>query len=116
MSPAFTAGPLVARKKSDASDPGNNDYEIRLASGSRKLAVVFARDGDVRGETGETEANATLYAAAPDLYAAAAGALKALVGIDEMLHRHGMMQGVACPAIEPLRAALSRASLVQEKG
>jgi hypothetical protein len=54
-----------------------------------------------------------LIAAAPDLYAAAEGALKALIGIDDIMHRAGMMQGVECPAIAPLRDALSKASAVR---
>ena len=43
------------------------------------------------------------------LLEAAQLALKALIGTDMLLHRHGMMVGIECPAIAPLRAAISLA-------
>lgn len=55
-------------------------------------------------------ANARLIAAAPDLLEAAEKALEALVGIDRLLHKYGMMQGVECPAIPYLRTAISKAT------
>ncbi|MCP4619963.1 MAG: hypothetical protein GY844_26435 [Bradyrhizobium sp.] len=46
---------------------------------------------------------------APELLEAAEAALQALVGIDALMHRHGMMKGMNCPAIAPLRAAIAKA-------
>ena len=45
-----------------------------------------------------------------ELLAAAQDALQALVGVDRLLHKHGMMIGVECPAIAPLRAAIAKAT------
>lgn len=42
-----------------------------------------------------------------ELVEAAKMALAALEGTDRLLHANGMMAGVSCPAIEPLRKALS---------
>jgi hypothetical protein len=53
--------------------------------------------------------NARLAASAPDLLEAAILALRALEGIDKLLHQHGMMGGVSCPAIAWLETAISRA-------
>lgn len=44
-----------------------------------------------------------------ELLVAARDALQALVGVDRLLHEHGMMSGVECPAIAPLRAAITKA-------
>lgn len=43
------------------------------------------------------------------LLQAAEVALDALVKVDALLHRHGMMIGIDCPAIEPLRTAIAKA-------
>lgn len=43
----------------------------------------------------------------PSLYEAAQYALDALIAIDAMLHRNGLMVGVENPAIAPLRDALA---------
>lgn len=48
-----------------------------------------------------TNTNAELVEAARD-------ALAALEGVDRLLHAEGMMVGIDCPAIEPLRKALSQ--------
>lgn len=53
--------------------------------------------------------DAMLYAAAAELLEAAEMALQALVGVDAMLHKHGMMQGAQCPAIPTLEAAIAKA-------
>lgn len=59
-------------------------------------------------------ANARLIAAAPELLEAAEKALQALEGVDALMHKHGMMQGVNCPAIAPLRAAILSAKGEEE--
>ncbi|MEN2711465.1 hypothetical protein [Sphingomonas sp. VL_57B] len=52
---------------------------------------------------------ADMRGTAPELLEAAEAALQALVGIDALMHRHGMMKGMNCPAIAPLRAAIAKA-------
>lgn len=44
-----------------------------------------------------------------DLIAVAEDALKALEASDATLHQLGMMEGIDCPVIEPLRAAIAKA-------
>lgn len=54
-------------------------------------------------------ADAHQIAASGALYDAGKMALKALIGVDALLHKHGMMAGITNPAIEPLSAALALA-------
>ncbi len=53
--------------------------------------------------------DAHLIASAPDLLAACVMALHALTGVDRLLHQNGFMQGVNCPAIPVVQAAIARA-------
>jgi DNA-binding MarR family transcriptional regulator len=78
--------------------------QTRRAAGDRRQNVIEA-----------TEAGIAFVAAGRDepdrfgLLDAAQRALQALEGIDKMIHGHGLMQGVECPAIPFLRAAIAKA-------
>lgn len=60
-------------------------------------------------ELPQTRENLNVLGAAPDLLLAAELALQALVGTDRILHANGLMKGLDCPVIEPLRGAIAKA-------
>ena len=102
MSAQHTPGPWAV----SIVDP----HRVVLASGGSKGLEVAQAKEFVPQYREQSLANARLIAAAPDLLKAAEQALKALEGVDELLHRHGFMQGLNCPAIKPLRAAIAKAT------
>ena len=99
---AWTPGPWEAETLADRSPPNVRPWVGRL--GESRYAALSC--GDTQAEA---IANAHLIAAAPELYEALTLALRAMEGTDDALHRAGFMKGVANPAIETARAALSKA-------
>lgn len=100
---AHTAGPWAVREY--------DSEHLALISANEGAGIT--RNGGIyvaRVQGPDNRANARLIAAAPELLAAASEGLQALVGVDRLLHKHGMMTGADCPAIAPLRAAIAKAT------
>lgn len=105
--PAHTPGPWIADFHNEQREGGRFITYVR---GGNQLVPIAAVPTGVEGYgRDEGRANARLIAAAPDLLAAVQDGLQALVGVDRLLHEHGMMSGVECPAIATLRTAIAKA-------
>ena len=110
-----------------------NVYALSNGESGLTTHIAKANDAQVSGGLIEAEANArrivdcvnalagienpaAFVEAARGMADKADDALQALVGVDRLLHQYGLMQGEDCPAIEPLRAALTalRATLGED--
>lgn len=105
MSARFTPGPWTVE-------------QVNVSESSPMLFVCGPEGANVCAladhEKSVVRPNARLIAAAPKLLEAAEAALQALEGVDALMHKHGMMLGVNCPAISPLRAAILSAKGEEE--